>query len=140
MIGSETFIIVAFMCREKRTPRSLASAICSARKASSARRCMTAPSTISPALTGIDALRTVAAPSGATNSIRRSSSCVNVTERSVERKSPPDMVETCDLDSVDHAPIECGCALANDFTDAGARRSELPSRSTGLTAEPFTRS
>ena len=26
------------------------------------------------------------------------------------------------------------------LTDAGARRSELPSRSTGLTAEPFTRS
>ena len=37
MIGSETFIIVAFRCSEKRTPCSLASAICSARNASSAR-------------------------------------------------------------------------------------------------------
>ena len=35
---------------------------------------------------------------------RRSSPSV-----SVERKSPSDIVETCDLDSVDHAPIECGC-------------------------------
>ena len=52
MIGSETFIIVAFRCSEKRTPCALASAICSARKASSARRRMTAPSKISPASTG----------------------------------------------------------------------------------------
>ena len=58
----------------------------------------------------------------------------------MERKSPSDIVETCDLESFDHSPIECGCALAKDFTDAGARRSELPSRSTGFTAEPFTRS
>jgi hypothetical protein len=91
-------------------------------------------------LTGIDAFRTVAAPSPATYSIRSSSSCPSVTERSVERKSPSDIVETCDLESFDHSPIECGWALANDFTDAGARRSELPSRSTGLTAEPLTRS
>ena len=40
MIGSETFIIVAFRCSEKRTPSALASAICSARNASSAARRM----------------------------------------------------------------------------------------------------
>ena len=37
-------------------------------------------------------------------------------------------------------PIECGWLRAYCLTDAGARRSELPSRSTGLTAEPLTRS
>ena len=52
MIGSETFIIVAFRCSEKRTPCSLASSICSSRKASSARRRITAPSKISPSATG----------------------------------------------------------------------------------------
>ncbi len=50
------------------------------------------------------------------------------------------MVETCDCDSDDQAPIECGWDLAYFFTEAGARRSELPSRSTGLTALPFTAS
>ena len=85
-------------------------------------------------------MSTVAAPSAATNSIRSVSSVPTVTDFSVERKSPSDIVETCDLESFDHAPIECGCVRANAFTDAGARRSELPSRRTGLTAEPFTRS
>ncbi len=50
------------------------------------------------------------------------------------------MVVTCEADSGDHAPIECGWLRANCFTEAGARRSELPSRSTGLTALPFTAS
>ena len=63
-----------------------------------------------------------------------------VTDCSVERKSPSLIVETCDFESFDHAPIECGCLRANAFTDAGARRSELPSRSTGLTALPLTAS
>ena len=63
-----------------------------------------------------------------------------VTDCSVERKSPSPIVDTCDLESVDHAPIECGCLRANALTDAGARRSELPSRSTGLTALPLTAS
>ena len=53
MIGSETFIIVAFRCTEKSTPFSLASSTCSARNASSALRRITAASTISPACTGI---------------------------------------------------------------------------------------
>ena len=135
MIGSETFIIVAFMCREKRTPCSLASAICSARNASSARAAHDR---------GVDDLarehrhgrlqhggRAVARRRTRSAARRPRSS---VTERSVERKSPSDIVETCDLESFDHSPIECGCAFANDFTDAGARRSELPSRRTGLTA------
>ena len=99
---------------------------------------MTAPSTISPACTGIDALSTVTPPSGATCSIRSSSSAASVAERSVERKSPSPIVATCVVESRDHAPIECGWARAYALTEAGARRSELPSRSTGLTALPPT--
>ena len=44
------------------------------------------------------------------------------------------------FESGDHTPIECGFFRAYCFTDAGARRSELPSRSTGLTALPLIRS
>ncbi len=37
-----------------------------------------------------------------------------------------------------HGESLCGCFFAKFLTDSGARRSELPSRSTGLTAEPST--
>ena len=141
MIGSETFIIVAFRCSEKRTPCALASAICSARNASSARAAHHR---------GVDdlarehrqpSLSTVTAPSAATCSIRSSSSAV-------ERDRPLGRAEVAVahrrrravLESFDHAPIECGCLRAYSFTEAGARRSELPSRRTGLTALPLTRS
>ena len=112
MIGSETFIIVAFRCRENSRSCSLASAICSARNASSARARITAPSTTSPACTLIPLLSTVAAPSAPTNSIRSSSAAGSVVESSVERKSPSLIVATCERLSFDHAPIECGCACA----------------------------
>ena len=61
-----------------------------------------------------------------------------VTDVSVERKSPSLIVETCERESGDQAPIECGWLRAYALTEAGARRSELPSRSTGLTALPLT--
>ena len=77
---------------------------------------------------------------GATCSMRTSVGSATVTDRSVERKSPSLIVDTCVWESDDHAPIECGCLRTNALTDAGARRSELPSRSTGLTALPFTAS
>jgi hypothetical protein len=140
MIGSETFIIVAFRCRENSTPFALASAICSARNASSACRRITAASTISPACTASPSLSTVTAPSVAMCSIRSSPSSAIVTDRSVERKSPSAIVATCVAESPDQAPMVCGCLRTNAFTDAGARRSELPSRSTGLTALPLTAS
>ena len=112
MIGSETFIIVAFRCRENSRPCSLVSAICSCRNASSARARITAPSTTSPSWTAIPPLSTVAEPSPATYSIRSSSAWSIVTERSVERKSPSDIVATCERLSFDQAPIECGWARA----------------------------
>ena len=48
------------------------------------------------------------------------------------------MDATCVAESPDHAPILCGCARAYALTGAATRRSELPSRSTGFTAEPST--
>ena len=56
---------------------------------------------------------------------------------SLDRKSSAVMWATLVFESGDHAPIECGCFRAYAFTDAGARRSELPSRSTGFTALPL---
>ena len=50
------------------------------------------------------------------------------------------VVETCERDCAGQSPIVCGCFRAYSFTEAGARRSELPCRSTGLTALPLTRS
>ena len=61
-----------------------------------------------------------------------------VAEVSLERKSSALMCATLVLESGDQAPIECGWLRAYCLTDAGARRSELPSRSTGLTALPLT--
>ncbi len=139
MIGSETFIIVAFRCTENSTSCCLASAICSARNESSAARRITAASRTSPASTATGSRSCVGSPpSAGANSIRTSPSDATVTDCSVERKSPSLIVDTCDFDSGDHSPIECGCLRAYSLTDAGARRSELPCRSTGLTALPLT--
>ena len=63
MIGSETFIMVAFRCSENSTPWALASAICSPRNAASALRLITAASTISPALTAVFSFSTAVLPS-----------------------------------------------------------------------------
>jgi hypothetical protein len=56
---------------------------------------------------------------------------------SLDRKSSAVMCATLVFDSPDQDPIECGWLRAYCLTDAGARRSELPSRSTGLTALPL---
>ena len=101
---------------------------------------MTAASSTSPASTGVRSLSTVTLPSAATCSMRTAPSDATVTDCSVERKSPPDIVDTCDFESADHAPMRCGCLRTKALTDAGARRSELPSRRTGLTALPLTAS
>ena len=79
-------------------------------------------------------------PSSATSSIRSDPSASTTAERSLERKSSAVMWATLVFESADHAPMECGCFRAYAFTDAGARRSELPSRRTGFTALPLHRS
>ena len=137
MIGSDTFIIVALRCTEKRTPCSLASATCCARKASSAARRMTAASSTSPASTakvGLEhgdlAVRGDVLDADLTG-VRDA-----VTDRSVERKSPSLIVETCECESGDHVAHRVrviagigldrvrrpavGVALAQDGVDGAA--------------------
>ena len=139
MIGSETFIIVAFRCTENSTPSALARAICSARNVRSA---------ATPHDGRVDDLvgehrhglaqhggRAVGADQlDPQRSVRRRCTA----DFSLERKSSWPIVATLVFDSADQAPIGAGGSCAYSFTEAGARRSELPSRSTGFTAEPLT--
>ncbi len=99
---------------------------------------MAVASTTSPGRTGTASLSTVIEPSSPTSSIRSDPSLWITAEVSLERKSSAVMCATSVRESGDHAPIECGCVRAYCLTEAGARRSELPSRSTGLTALPLT--
>ena len=69
--------------------------------------------------------------------MRSVSSASMTTDCSLWRKSPSPMVATLVRESAVQAPIECGCLRAYCLTDSGARRSELPSRRTGLTALPL---
>ena len=73
-----------------------------------------------------------------TNSIRTVVAAATVTDFSLEKKSSWPIVATEVLEVGDHAPMEWGCLRAYSLTAFGARRSELPSRRTGLTAEPMT--
>ena len=138
MIGSETFIIVAFRCTENSTSSACARAIWAVRNLRRAATRSTVASTTSPASTGTAGLSTVTLPSAATCSTRRVSAASITTDCSPARKSSAPIVATLVFDSGDQAPMECGCWRAKFFTEAGARRSELPSRSTGLTALPLT--
>ena len=138
MIGSETFIIVAFMCSENRIPFDFASAICSSRNAVSAFLLMHVASSTSPSSSASPSLSTVTVPSAASCSIRTVVAAGIVTDCSFERKSPAPIVETWDFESSGQTPIRCGLFFAYSFTARGARRSEFPSRSTGFTALPLT--
>ena len=140
MIGSETFIMVALRCTENSTSSAWARAICSLTNSRSASTSMRVASTTSPPSTGTDSLSTVSVPSSATCSMRSVSSAAITTDCSLWRKSPSVMVATLVRESALQAPMECGCLRAYAFTDSGARRSELPSRRTGLTALPLTES
>jgi hypothetical protein len=108
MIGSETFIMVAFRCTESRTSSRLARSTCSARNASRAAARITVPSTTSPASTGTDSLSTVVLPSSATRRIVRVSSPSMTTDFSLSRKSSAPIVATFVLDSAVHSPMRCG--------------------------------
>ncbi len=112
MIGSETFIIVAFRCTENRTPSALARATCAVRNSRSAATRSTEASTTSSFFTGTDSRSTVVVPSSPTSSIRRAPSSAITTDFSVERKSFSPMVATLVLDSPVQAPMRCGWVLA----------------------------
>ena len=139
MMGSETFIMVALRWAENRMPSSLARATWAFRNSSRAVALMNVASTTSPASTGTDCFSTVVLPSPTSWMVRVSSAGIT-TDCSLVRKSSWPRVATLVLESLDHAPMVCGCFLAYSLTALGARRSELPSRSTGFTAEPLTRS
>ncbi len=112
MIGSETFIIVALRCSEKRTPLSWASSSWAARKSHSCLRLITVASRISPASSATGGRSSVTEPSSATWRRVTSVGASTVTDRSLERKSPASMVATCVLESGDQGPSRCGCFLA----------------------------
>ena len=99
---------------------------------------MKVPSITSPALSAILSFKTVTFPFWSVNSIRTVVASGTVTDFSLAAKSPRVMVATCAFTSGVHRPSLCGCFFAYSFTAAAARRSELPSRSTGFTALPST--
>ena len=83
MMGSETFIIVAFRCSENSTPCAFASSICASTKRDSDFTFITAASTISPACTFTDGLSTCVVPSLPMNSIFSVVASAIVAERSL---------------------------------------------------------
>ncbi len=83
MTGSETFIMVALRCTEKRTSWRRASSICSAMKARRALMLMNEPSSTSPAFRGSFSLSTFTVPALSTNSMRAVTGCSRVRDRSL---------------------------------------------------------
>ena len=130
--------MVAFMCKEYSTPVSFASATVPAKNSWSAAASIFVASKTSPSVTGTS--RSTRSPPAPTNTICTAPSPEMTVLTSLARKSPASIVATRVRESADHGFIECGWALAKFFTAWGARRSELPSRNTGLTAEPLTAS
>ena len=140
MMGSETFIIVALRCSDRRAPLAPASSMVRRKKARRAAALMTAASTTSPASMGTFSFRTATAPPASTNSMRTSHGSSTVRERSLPKKSPSCMWATrvFDPDAGHGFIMRCGCRCAKRFTAAAGRRSEFPSRRTGFTADPST--
>ena len=83
MIGSETFIMVAFRCTENSTPCFFASAICASMKLASARLLITAASMISPASKAVFGFSTVWLPSLPNHSMLTLPACSTTTDFSV---------------------------------------------------------
>ena len=108
MMGSETFIMVAFRWAENSTPSALARATWAARNASRAAARITVPSMTSPARTGKARLRTLTVPSSLTSWILMLVSASITTDFSLERKSSASMWATLVLESGVQAPMECG--------------------------------
>ena len=125
MMGSETFIIVAFRWSENSTPRSRASRTWSRRKETRACLLRQLASSTSPGWSGIDSFRTWT-PSAVTSSTRALVGASTVTERSVCRKSPADMDETWVWESSGQARMRGGFFFEKFLTERGMRRSELP--------------
>ena len=112
MIGSLTFIIVAFRCTEYRTSSALAASSVSARKASSAAADRNVASMISPGRTFRPVLSGVTVPSSATCWIVSTSSLGMTTDFSFDLKSSWPIVATRVFDPAANGLLRCGCLRA----------------------------
>mmetsp|Transcript_33551 Transcript_33551/g.84234 ORF Transcript_33551/g.84234 Transcript_33551/m.84234 type:complete len:211 (+) Transcript_33551:1344-1976(+) len=140
MMGSDTFIMVAFRCSDTITSCALASCSCSSKNARSSRAFMTEASRISFSMTARPDFRTVFLPCASTWVIWIFVSLGTTYDFSLPKKSPDFMWATWVLDTGGQGRMRTGGRLrcAFFFTGSATRRSELPSRSTGLTALPST--
>ena len=114
MIGSDTFIIVAFMCNENKTPSSFALAISLRRKSRRADARMNVASTTVPGRMSMPSFNTLTFPSASVNSIFAGPAWASATvaDTSFERKSLPFIEATCVFDVLTHSPIEWGFFIA----------------------------
>ena len=112
MIGSETFIMVAFMCSENSTPLSFAQSTCFSRKEVKEALHMNEESTTSPDSTATGARSSVAFPDSSVNVMCTWPASVIVTDCSWLKKSPSVMLDTWLSESADHFPMRWGLARA----------------------------
>ena len=112
IIGSETFIIVAFICNENNTFCFFASVISVSKKDNNAFLLRVVASIISPAKREIFSFNTVDSPFEAMCSIRTVVGFVTVIDFSLCAKSPAVIVATCVFESDVQTPMECGFFLA----------------------------
>ena len=112
MIGSETFIMVALRCTEKRTSSAFAFASALIRNARRLAACMTVASTTSPASTGSDSSSTFCSPAVVSRTILRVSSAGSVTDFSLALKSWSPIVATEVFEPSPKGLLVCGCLRA----------------------------
>ena len=138
MIGSLTFIMVALRWSDAISPSFSQRLSSSSKKVRSLATSIRAASITSPASSAVDSFSTVVDPSADTCSMRTSHAAFITADCSEPKKSPSVMWRTSVREPSGHLPSLCGLFCAYTFTGGATRRSELPSRSTGLTAEPRT--
>src|SRR5690606_39641978 len=92
MIGSETFIMVAFKCADNKIFFSFASAMADATKAFSLESVITEESITSPAFRFARPFNSLTEPSAATNSILNCVSCSRSEEHTSELQSRENLV------------------------------------------------
>ena len=114
MIGSATFIMVAFKCTENNTPLAFASASWSLIKPRSAVTFIKLASTTVPAVMSRPSFSTVFCPCWLTNRIVKAPACASetVAEISFETKSCAGIETTCVAESARQTPILCGFCIA----------------------------
>jgi hypothetical protein len=112
MIGSETFIIVAFMCSENSVPSCLGAFDLLGEEG--VERLRGHVGGVDDGAGGIadPSFRTVSVPAAVVSTIFAVAALSSVADTSLERKSPPDMEATRVLLSGDQSPMRCGLVWA----------------------------